>query len=139
MKKQLTLLFFSLIQGFFISTHAQQPFKGVLSNKEEKLNLVIDLYKESVEVPGMDMFGPMHGYMNGDIYGVWMITFVKLEHEKKATVHLSNDQGSDTQKVVLTCENDSTFLFEQMEGVAIKKVVNRKLVKIPQKIYFIRK
>ena len=139
MKKQLTLLFFFLIQASFISTHAQQPFKGILSNKEEKLNLVIDLYKESVEVPDMDMFGPMHGYMNGDIYGVWMITSVKLENGKKATVHLSNDQGSDTQKVVLTCENDSTFLFEQMEGVAIKKVVNRKLVKIPQKIYFIRK
>ena len=117
---------------------AQQPFKRALYDPENKINLHIDLYEESINVPGMEMFGPLHGYMNGNVYGVWMITSAKIEDEKTATFRLSNDFGSETQQVRLTVENDSTYLFEQEDGAVIKKVVeNRKLAKIPKNLTFV--
>lgn len=117
---------------------AQQPFKRTLYDPENKINLYIDLYEEGINVPGMEMFGPLHGYMNGNVYGVWMITSAKIVDEKTATFRLSNDFGSETQQVRLTVENDSTYLFEQEDGAVIKKVVeNRKLAKIPKKLKFV--
>lgn len=115
---------------------AQQPFKHILYNKENNIFLHLDLYEESVNVPGMEMFGPMNGYMNGSIYGVWMVTSFKIEDDKTATIRLSNDQGADTQEARLTVVNDSTYQFQQKNGVAIKKVVGRSLVKIPSELTF---
>lgn len=114
---------------------AQQTFKASLSCKEENLHLTIDLYEESINVPGMEMFGPMHGYLNGNVYGIWTITSSKIINENSALIRLSNDQGSETQEVKLT-KNDDQYIFEQVDGVSIKKVVGRKLVKIPKKLIF---
>lgn len=113
----------------------QQAFKVSLSCKEENLHLTIDLYEESINVPGMEMFGPMHGYLNGNVYGIWTITSSKIINENNALIRLSNDQGSETQEVKLT-KNDDQYIFEQVDGVSIKKVVGRKLVKIPKKLIF---
>ena len=88
--------------------------------------------------PGMEMFGPMHGYMNGDIYGTWIVTSAKVSTGNEAILHLSNDLGSETQEAELTMENDSIFSLKLTDGVVIKKVVKKKLVKIPQKIVFKR-
>ncbi len=118
---------------------AQEVFKGTFHSREEKLNLVLDLYQESVEVPGMEMFGPMHGYLNGNVYGVWTVTSANVKDARTAVLRLSNDLGSETQEVRLTQTNDSTYLFEQVDGVVIKKVVKKKLVKIPSKITFLKK
>ena len=82
------------------------------------------------------MFGPLHGYMNGNVYGIWMITSAKIINEKEASIRLSNDFGSETQEIKLTVENDSTYNAELVDGVVIKKVIKKKLVKIPQKITF---
>lgn len=114
---------------------AQQTFKTSLSCKEENLHLTIDLYEESIYVPGMEMFGPMHGYLNGNVYGIWTITSSKIINENTALIRLSNDQGSETQEVKLT-KNENEYVFEQVDGVSIKKVVGRKLVKIPKKLIF---
>lgn len=113
----------------------QQTFKASLSCKEANLHLTIDLYEESINVPGMEMFGPMHGYLNGNVYGIWTITSSKIINENTALIRLSNDQGSETQEVKLT-KNENEYIFEQVDGVSIKKVVGRKLVKIPKKLIF---
>lgn len=99
------------------------PFtiKCTLYDRENKIYLHLDLYEESINVPGMEMFGPMNGYMNGNVYGIWMITSSKIENEKTATFRLSNDLGSETQEVKLTVENDSTYSLEQQGGTVIKK------------------
>lgn len=114
---------------------AQQTFKASLSCKEENLQLTIDLYEESINVPGMEMFGPMHGYLSGNVYGIWTITSAKIINENSALIRLSNDQGSETQEVKLTKNNDQ-YVFEQVDGVCIKKVEGRKLVKIPKRLIF---
>ncbi len=116
---------------------AEGPWKFRMTSKEAQIDLCIDLYEESIDVPGMDMFGPMNGYLAGKgVYGVWMVTSYDIRSEKEATIHLSNDLGSETQSVRLTLQNDTTCLFEQTDGNVIKKAVNRKLVKIPSKLVF---
>lgn len=111
------------------------PWKMQLTNKEEQMDLKLDLYEESIDVPGMELFGPMNGFLAGKgVYGTWMVTSFQIKNEKEATLRLSNDQGSETQSIQLTWQNDSTYLMELKDGVVVKKVVNKKLVKIPARI-----
>lgn len=114
---------------------AAGPWKMVLTDETDGIKLHIDLYEESVDVPGMDMFGPMNGYIAGKgVWGTWMITSFTIDSDNQATLRLSNDQGSETQKVRLTQQSDSTYMMELQGGVVVKKVVNKKLEKLPAKI-----
>ncbi|MCF0198946.1 MAG: hypothetical protein HUK02_06435 [Bacteroidaceae bacterium] len=112
--------------------YADNPWKWRMTDKQNEATLHIDLYEETVDVPTMDMFGPMNGYLAGKgIYGVWMVTSFEIESNKVANVRLSNDLGSETQKTKLTILNDSTCQLDLVGPQVIKKVVNKKLVKIP--------
>lgn len=123
-----------------LAVEAAEPWKWRMENKEEEAVMRIDLYEETVDVPGMELFGPMNGYLGGKgIYGLWMVTSFKIKNDQTAELRLSNDQGSETQAVRLTWQTDSTCLMELQGGVAVKRVVNNKLVKIPQRIVFKRK
>lgn len=136
------LSFFMLCCTFFMQDiRANEPWRLNLSSQvEEGINLRLDLYEESIDVPGMEMFGPMNGYMNGKgIYGVWMITSFKIESEREAILRLSNDQGSETQSVRLTTLSDSTYQAELQGGVVMKKVEGKKLVKLPSRLTFVIK
>ena len=55
------------------SLKLQQPFKGHFYCPETKVHLYLDLYEESIEVPGFSFLGKMQGYMEGGIYGTWML------------------------------------------------------------------
>lgn len=82
---------------------AAEPWKLRLDNSDEGVYLHIDLYEESIPVPGMEMFGPMNGYLNGKgVYGVWSVTSFDIKDDKVATLRLSNDLGSETQSIRLT-------------------------------------
>ena len=110
---------------------AQGPWKMKLTCPEEKIDLVMNLYEESVTVPGMEMFGPMNGYLGGNIYGVWSITSFDIESDKSASLRVSNDLGSETQKIQLTQLNDSTWKMAFVGRNVVKRVNGKKLVKIP--------
>ena len=119
-----------------LTASAAGPWRLNLENKDEQAILRIDLYEETVPVPGMEMFGPMNGFLAGKgIYGIWMVTSFDIRDERTATLRLSNDQGSETQAIKLTQQNDSTYLMELQGGVVVKRAVNKKLVKIPNKIF----
>lgn len=129
MKRIIRILAIALLST---SLTAGNLFKGRFKNIENQLNLHIDLYEESLSVPGLEMFGPMHGYVNGQgVYNVWYFTKVELKGEDKAVIRVSNDLGSEAQAIELTFLNDSTLHFKQIEGNVIKKVVGKKLQKIP--------
>lgn len=129
MKKTMIIAAVSLFSGV---ARAAEPWKFKAENPQMNLYLEADLYQESVEVPGMEWFGPLNGYVNGrGIYGVWAVTSVKKLSDKEAVVHFSNDLGSETQTVRLTWTNDSTLLFEQKDGTTLKRVEGKKLVKLP--------
>ena len=118
---------------FFIATVVlgQQPWKLRLQSPEEKVNLNLDLYEESIEVPGFEAFGPMHGYMDGNIYGVWYVVGFDIKDDKHATVTIANDLGSEDQKLTLTQNSDSTYQLKFLGYNAVKRAQGKKLVKIP--------
>ena len=114
-----------------------QPFKGYFFNENEKVALYLDLYEASLTVPGMSFLGKVNGYMNGNIYGVWMLTKFKV-NSKNATLRFSNDQGADAQTIKLQMVNDSLFRYQAVDGNHIKRVHKRRLIKIPEELYFVR-
>lgn len=114
-----------------LSMQAQGPWKMKLTCPEEKITLHMDLYNESITVPRMEMFGPMNGYLGGDIYGVWSITSFEIKNDREASLRVSNDLGSETQRITLTQQTDSTWLMCFEGRNVVKRVNGKKLVKIP--------
>lgn len=122
-------LFFALFLAFSASICASKPWKLHLKEPKMKIELKIDLYEESIEVPDMEMFGPMNGYLGGNIYSVWPVTSFKIKKDK-VILRLSNDLGSETQEAELTQTSDSTYTLKLIGTTVVKKVEGRKLVKI---------
>ena len=134
--RHLSKIFFSLLASlcFVSSMHAEGPWKFKLLCPEEDIHLQIDLYEETIKVPGMEMFGPQNGYLGGNVYGVWTVTSFKIQDDKVATLKISNDLGSETQKLILTQQSDSIYTL-RFEGTnVVKRAVGRKLVKIPTEL-----
>ncbi len=97
----------------------------------------VDLGEESIEVPGMEMFGPMHGYLGGNVYGVWMVTSFEIKR-KKAILRLSNDLGSETQEAELTQKSDSTYTLRLLGTTVVKRAVGRRLHKIASTMHMVK-
>ena len=78
----------------------------------------------------MSFLGPVHAYMAGRIYGVWMLT---KSERKGGTVILrfTNDIGSDSQTVELKPLPNGTYQYTALEGNNVRRVQGRKLVKVP--------
>lgn len=110
-------------------SHAEDPWKLDLIDRNKNIILKINLDEECIEVPGMEAFGPMHGYLGGNIYGVWSVTSFRINN-KKAILRLSNDLGSETQEVELTQTTDSTYQLKLVGTTVIKRVEGHKLHKI---------
>lgn len=123
----------TLAAMFFIATadFGQQPWKLQLQSPEEKINLNIDLYEESIEVPGFEAFGPMHGYMDGNIYGVWYVVSFEIKDDQHANITIANDLGSEDQKLTLTQNPDGTYQLKFLGFNAVKRADGKKLVKVP--------
>lgn len=128
----------SILLLFCNVAYAEQPWKVQLFASKEKITLNIDLYEESINVPGMEMFGPMNGYLGGDIYGVWTITSFSIK-KNKAILRLSNDLGSETQEAELTQSSDTTYTLKLLGNTVVKKIEGRKLVKIAPTLNMIKK
>ena len=99
MKKKATL---AVALAIATASIGQRPWKVNLQQPEEGINLRLDLYEESIEVPGMEAFGPMNGYMDGNIYGVWYVVSFDIKDDSHANVTIANDLGSEDQKLMLT-------------------------------------
>ena len=133
MKKYIFFLFLVFLSNPIIS--AQQIFKGFFKNKSNGITLTLDLYKETVSVPSFSFLGGTNGYMSGNIYGIWIVTKSQIGG-KKATIHLSNEFGSESQTITFEQLTDSTYQYEAQGSPIIKKISNKKLVKIPTKMIF---
>ena len=125
--------------AIFTAVFAEQPWKLRLHCPEEKIDLRLDLYEESIEVPGLEDFGRMNGYMDGNIYGIWYVVGFDIKDDKHATVTIANDLGSEDQKLTLTQNADSTYQLKFLGYNAVKRAQGKKLVKIPSEFKMIRK
>ena len=133
MKSSLALI----IAFLSLKTYANAPWKVNLIDKKQNITLRLNLYAEDIEVPDMEMFGPMNGYLGGNIYGVWPVTSFEIK-KKKAILRLSNDLGSETQEAELTQTSDSTYILKLTGSTVIKRVNGRKLVKIAPTLNMIK-
>lgn len=120
--------------AIFTAVNGGQPWKLQLHCPEEKIDLHLDLYEESIEVPGMEAFGPMNGYMDGNIYGVWYVVGFDIKDDKNASITIANDLGSEDQKLTLTQNSDSTYQLKFLGYNAVKRAQGKKLVKIPSEM-----
>ncbi len=129
--KRLFLPFFIATYLSVLPANADHPFRGTFIEKDLGIRLVIDLYEESIDVPDMEMFGPLNGYACGSgLYRIWYVSKVVSCEEQNAVIHLSNDLGSETQTIELTLQGDTALHFRQKGGGVMKKAVGKKLVKI---------
>jgi len=126
----------------YLTSFAQKDstiFKGYLSNNEYEVYLQINFYQNDIKVPGQEIFGTIAGFL-GDRKDSrkWLITNAAIEGE---TAHLSiiNDYGSEDLTADLTLESDGTYSLKQIAGSNIKIARNRKWVKIPKKLTFMKK
>lgn len=117
--------------------HASNPWKLSLTDPKERVTLTIDLHEESIEIPGMEMFGPMNGYLGGNIYGVWAVTSFKMK-KNKVILRLSNDLGSENQEAELTQTSDSTYTLKLLGSTVVKRAEGRKLHKITPTLKMIK-
>ena len=126
----------------YLTSFAQKDstiFKGYLSNNEYEVYLQINFYQNDIKVPGQEIFGTIAGFL-GDRKDSrkWLITDAAIEGK---TAHLSiiNDYGSEDLTADLTLESDGTYSLKQITGSNIKIARNRKWVKIPKKLTFMKK
>lgn len=126
----------------YLTSFAQKDstiFKGYLSNNEYEVYLQINFYQNDIKVPGQEIFGTIAGFL-GDRKDSrkWLITNAAIEGK---TAHLSiiNDYGSEDLIADLTIESDGTYSLKQITGSNIKIARNRKWVKIPKKLTFMKK
>lgn len=129
---------------FLVSAMVQgeSVFNGVFCNDDTGFRLHLNLDEENVEIPGMSFLGLTHGYLDGKtnnhVYGVWMLVSHQM-HGNQVRLRFSNDIGSDSQDILLTALNDSTFLYETTGGNCIRKVSGRKLEKTPSTMMLYRR
>lgn len=128
MKRRATI---AVLLGIFTGVLGKQPWKLRLFCPEEKIDLVLDLYEESIEVPGLEAFGPMNGFLGGNIYGVWYVVGFDIKDDEHASLTIANDLGSEDQKLTLTQISDSTYQLKFTGYNAVKRTQGKKLVKIP--------
>ena len=139
MKKIILALMISMSNLTSFAQKDSTIFKGYLSNNEYEVYLQINFYQNDIKVPGQEIFGTIAGFL-GDRKDSrkWLITDAAIEGK---TAHLSiiNDYGSEDLTADLTLESDGTYSLKQIVGSNIKIARNRKWVKIPKKLTFIKK
>lgn len=99
----------------------------------------LDLYDESITVPGQDLYGELPGYLGKKHNSFcWLITSAKIDGNK-AELQMINDYGSEDLTATLTAENDSLYVLKQVEGSTLKVPKEGKWQKLPSKLVFKRR
>ncbi|MBQ8486185.1 MAG: hypothetical protein IJ533_00850 [Prevotella sp.] len=139
MKKILLTLIIGLIPAIVMAQEEAKIFKAYLYNTEYDVYLQIDFYKESISVPGNELYGQLPGYLGKKNNSFcWPITAVKLKDDHSAEMSLINDYGSEDLTATLTQDNDSIYTLHQVKGSTLKVPKNGKWQKLPKTLPFKR-
>lgn len=130
--KRILILF--LMLGLFTIVKAQ-TFKGSFLNDEYKIQMELNLYNDSVPVPGIDD-ETCYGYLRGNTNGMWVILKVISVETNKAVFRASCDNGSDSQNVELTVGEDGKLVMRQLKDAFIKTIAGKKYAKLPKTVEF---
>lgn len=119
----------------------EREFYGKVYNADYDVFIDMNLYEESVAIPGQDVLGKVFGYLkkNGDSR-VWIIMSVRFSEDgRRATLEMVNDYGSDDLVATLSIETDGSYILKQEEGSNIKVAGRGKWIKLPKVLAFKRK
>lgn len=143
MKRRLFTCLFCLLSLSMIaqnknSNRDSMIFKGYIYNKEYNVYIQMDFYHNNIVVPFQEIFGELPGYFGDRQDGrKWLFTNATVKG-KSARLQITNDYGSEDLEATLTQVNDSTYELKQGKGSTIKIARNRKWVKMPSTLKFIK-
>ena len=110
-------------------------FRAYLYNNEYEIYLRINFYDQDITIPGQELYGDLPGYLGKKNNSFcWVITSCKIQSEKKATLQMINDFGSEDLTATLTRKNDSIYILRQGDGNPIKVPSKGKWQKLPKTI-----
>ncbi len=112
------------------TTVVAQDFKGHFINDELKISLDINLYNDTIQVPGLSD-ELCYGYLRGNTNGVWVILKVISLDKGKALVRAACDNGSDAQNLEIK-PVEGKLEVKQVDGSLIKGLSGKKYVKLPK-------
>ena len=132
----LAFLLFVLV----LSAKAEEPFKCIVTNKEYNVFLHLNLYEETIPIPGQDILGNTFGYLKKPTDSrVWIVTGATISKDgKKASLEMINDYGSEDLNAELILNSDSTYLLRQLQGSTIKVAGKNKWIKLPKELKFVK-
>ncbi len=116
----------------FCASYAQEAFKGTYHNSDLGIRIKLNLEADNIPVPGLEL-DSCYGYIQGNIYGSWIILKVKSVSENKAVVRVMSERGDVAEDLKLTMSEEGLKM-EQVKDAYIKGVANRKYVKLPSVI-----
>lgn len=115
-------------------------FKGYLYNSEYDVYLDINFYQNNILVPHQEIFGEIPGYFGDNRDSrKWLFTSAKITNHTTAQLAITNDYGSEDLTATLRKNPDGTYTLIQEEGSTLKIARNRKWVKMPKELIFVRK
>ena len=134
--------FFVLVMVFVLvlSAKAEEPFKCIVTNKEYNVFLRLNLYEETIPIPGQDILGNTFGYLKKPTDSrVWIVTGATISKDgKKAALEMVNDYGSEDLNAELILNSDSTYILRQLQGSTIKVAGKNKWIKLPKELKFVK-
>jgi len=139
-KKILSLLLVCFVHA--LGAMAQSaPFQGKYFNTDLDLVLEMNLYGETVKIPGQDILGEVYGYVKKNTDSrAWIIMGVKFASDgKSAELEIINDYGSEDLVATIALDADGTYTLRQQEGSTMKVAVRGKWVKLPKVMRFAAK
>jgi hypothetical protein len=105
-------------------------YVGSFYNADQGVTLTINLIDTCVVAPNYEFLGKLNGYLWGNLHESWFITSYQLK-EGKATLHLSNEMGSEDQVLLLTALDHSQIKMDIEGSNGLRRVEHRKWVKLP--------
>jgi hypothetical protein len=137
------ILFTLILTCLTLTVYAQSDsltFKGYLYNEKYDVYMIINFYKNDITVPHQEIYGKLSGFF-GDIHDgrKWLFTSAKITSPNTAELTIINDYGSEDLTAKLKKNTDNTYTLKQIKGSVIKIARNRKWVKMPDELIFIRK
>ena len=133
----------TLMAFLMLSAQAQKDdraFKTYLYNDEYEVFLRINFYDKDIKIAGQELYGDLPGYLGRKHHSFcWVMVDAEIENERKATMTMVNDFGSEDLTASLTRKNDSIYIFRQEKGSTVKIPKNGKWQKLPKTLEFKRK
>lgn len=115
-------------------------FRGYLYNQKYDVFIVMDFYHNNVMVPQQEIYGAMPGYFGDREDGrKWLFTAATIKNGKTAEIQIINDYGSEDLIATLTTDDGKNFKLKQVKGSTLKIARNRKWLKMPKELDFVKR